>query len=73
MCTGRTPPIATPSCVVEQVVGTSDFVDCDGRTIDVTELAPPDEGVFPTVEERTTLVIDVRGATVSSATTTTDA
>lgn len=51
-----------PSCVVEQVVGTSDFVDCDGRTVDVSELSPPDEGVFPTVEDRTTLVIDLRGA-----------
>lgn len=52
-----------PTCVVEQVVGTSDFVDCDGRTIDVTELSPPDSGVFPVVEDRTTLIIDVRGAT----------
>jgi hypothetical protein len=52
-----------PTCIVEQVVGTSDFVDCDGRTIDVTELSPPDDGVFPAVEDRTTLIIDVRGAT----------
>lgn len=52
-----------PTCVVEQVVGTSDFVDCDGRTVDVTELSPPDEGVFPVVEDRTILTIDVRGAT----------
>jgi hypothetical protein len=50
------------SCVVTQVVGTSDFVDCDDRTIDVSELSPPDEGVFPSVEDRTTLVIDLRGA-----------
>lgn len=55
-----------PACVVEQVVGTSDFVDCDGRTIEVTELSPPDEGVFPTVRDRTTLVIDLRGATIVS-------
>ncbi len=52
-----------PTCVVEQVVGTSGFVDCDGRTIDVTELSPPDEGVFPTVQDRTTLIIDLRGTT----------
>ncbi len=56
-----------PTCVVEQVVGTSDFIDCDGRTIDVSELSPPDEGVFPTVEERTTLIIDVRGATLDTS------
>lgn len=55
------------TCVVEQVVGTSDFVDCDGRTIDVTELSPPDEGVYPAVQDRTTLLIDLRGATASSA------
>ncbi len=54
------------ACVVEQVVGTSDFVDCDGRTIDVTELAPPDDGVFPAVQDRTTLLIDLRGATSTS-------
>jgi hypothetical protein len=52
-----------PACVVEQVPRTSEFVDCDGRTIDVSELAPPDEGVFPRVQDRTTLIIDLRGAT----------
>lgn len=57
-----------PTCVVEQVVGTSQFIDCDGRTIDVTELAPPDAGVFPVVEDRTTLTIDVRGARVTTTT-----
>lgn len=56
-----------PTCVVEQVVGTSDFIDCDGRTIDVTELSPPDDGVFPAVEDRTTLFIDVRGATTGTS------
>ena len=55
-----------PTCVVEQVVGTSEFVDCDGRTIDVTALSPPDEGVFPTVQDRTTLIIDLRGATTAT-------
>ncbi len=52
-----------PSCVVEQVVGTRDFVDCDGRSIDVSELSPPDTGVFPRVDDRTTLVVDLRAAT----------
>ena len=59
-----------PTCVVEQVVGTSTFTDCDGRTIDVTELSPPDQGVFPRVDDRTTLVIDLRGASVASVGTT---
>lgn len=49
-------------CVVEQIVGSSSFVDCDGRTIDVSELSPPDAGVFPRVEDRTILVVDLRGA-----------
>jgi hypothetical protein len=51
------------TCVVEQVPGTSDFIDCDGRTIDVSELSPPDAGVFPIVRDRTTLIIDLRNAT----------
>jgi hypothetical protein len=50
------------SCIVEQVPKTSTFVDCEGRTIDVTELSPPDAGVFPRVENRRTLFVDLRGA-----------
>lgn len=56
------------TCIVEQVPDTSDFVDCEGRTIDVTQLAPPDRGVFPIVEDGETLVIDLRGATLDDAT-----
>ena len=57
------------TCVVEQVPGTSDFVDCDGRTIEVGELAPPDVGVFPIVEDGQTLVIDLRGVTLDTSAT----
>ena len=56
------PADRSSTCVVEQIVGTSTFRDCEGRVIDVSELAPPDEGVFPRVDDRTTLVIDLRGA-----------
>jgi hypothetical protein len=49
------------TCAVEQVRGTAQFVDCEGRTIDVTDLAPPASGVRPVVERRETLVIDLRG------------
>ena len=56
------------TCVVEQVRGTSDFIDCTGRTIDVSELSPPDAGVFPIVRDRTTLFIDLRGATLAATT-----
>lgn len=55
-----------PTCVVEQVPDTSDFVDCDGRTLDVSELSPPDAGVVPRVQDRTTLIVDLRGVTLDS-------
>jgi hypothetical protein len=55
------PAGSDPSCGVEQVRGTRRFVDCTGATIDVTDLAPPPEGVNPVVEERQTLYIDLRG------------
>ena len=48
--------------MVEQIVGTRSFVDCDGREVDVSELSPPDQGVFPRVDGRETLVIDLRAA-----------
>jgi hypothetical protein len=51
------------SCTVEQVVGTRDFVDCDGNTIDVSELSPPESGVNPVVENQRTLIIDLSGVT----------
>lgn len=51
------------SCAVEQVRGTATFTDCDGRTIDVTDLAPPTNDVRPVVENQRTLIIDLRGVT----------
>lgn len=51
------------ACTVDQVVGTRQFTDCEGRTIEVDQLSPPDAGVFPRVEDRRTLVLDLRGAT----------
>jgi hypothetical protein len=59
------------ACVVTQVPGSRQFTDCDGRVLEVGQLAPPDEGVFPRVEDRRTLVLDLRGATDTSATTST--
>ena len=49
------------SCPVEQVIGTRQFVDCEGRTIVVTDLAPPDEGINPVVEDQRFLIIDLNG------------
>lgn len=63
-------PVDRPAtCIVEQVVGTRTFEDCEGRMIAVEDLAPPDQGVFPRVDDRTTLVIDLRGATLPASTT----
>lgn len=55
------PADRTQECTVEQVRGTDQFTDCEGRTLAVTDLAPP-PGVFPLVEDRENLYIDLRGA-----------
>jgi len=49
------------SCLVEQVPDTDRFTDCDGREIAVDDLSPA-AGVLPIVENRTTLIIDLRGS-----------
>jgi hypothetical protein len=56
-------PIGRPDCPVEQVIGTREFVDCDGATITVADLSPPDSGVFPIVENQRVLYIDLAGVT----------
>jgi len=56
-------PIGRPDCPVEQVVGTREFIDCDGATITVADLSPPDSGVFPVVENQRALFIDLVGVT----------
>jgi hypothetical protein len=61
------------TCTVEQIVETRTFRDCEGRIIDVGALAPPDLGVFPRVDDRTTLVIDLRGASSTSSASATPA
>lgn len=60
------------SCVVEQVrdsdgKGTRRFTDCDGNTIDVSELSPPPRGVNPVVENKRLLSIDLSGVTSNAA------
>jgi hypothetical protein len=51
------------SCVIEAVRGTTTFTDCDGRTVDVTDLALPTNDVRPIVENQRTLILDLRGVT----------
>ncbi len=54
-------PIDRPDCRVEQVIGTREFIDCDGTAITVADLSPPDAGVFPVVENQRILYIDLAG------------
>jgi hypothetical protein len=56
-------PIGRPDCPVEQVIGTREFIDCDGNTLSVADLSPPESGVFPVVENQRVLYIDLVGIT----------
>ena len=47
------------SCAIEQIPGTDTFSDCEGRTLDVSDLAVPTGGEFPIIEDRTILYIDL--------------
>jgi hypothetical protein len=46
------------TCKVKQIVGTRQFTDCDGRTLDVEQLAAPPLGVSPLVGD--TIILDLR-------------
>lgn len=48
------------SCLVTQIARTHTFTDCEGRTLNVEQLKPPLD-VRPIVENKTTLLIDLRG------------
>jgi hypothetical protein len=48
------------TCKVTQVVGTRQFRDCEGRVLEVEQLAPPPAGVRPVVGD--TVIIDLRAA-----------
>lgn len=54
-------PIGRSDCPVEQVIGTGELLDCDGATITVDDLSPPESGVFPVVENQRVLYIDLAG------------
>ena len=54
------------ACTIEQVRGSRQFTDCDGRTVDVTDLAAPPSGVHPVVEDRQSLRLDLRGLTAGN-------
>ncbi len=48
------------TCLVKQIERTHTFTDCEGRILNVDQLQPPAD-VRPIVENRTTLLIDMRG------------
>lgn len=52
------PADRTAECLVTQIATTHQFQDCEGRVLDVTELAAPTD-VRPIVENRETLLIDL--------------
>lgn len=54
------------SCKVAAVKGTRRFVDCDGREIEVEQLAAPPVGVRPIVGD--TVIIDLRAANTPATT-----
>ena len=48
-----------PSCIIEQVERTRDFVDCEGRVIGVADLALVPVGVKPIVDPNGLLTLDL--------------
>jgi len=47
------------SCKVTQVLSTRTFVDCDGRTVGVEQLALPEQGIRPVVGQDGILSLDL--------------
>lgn len=54
------PADRTDKCLVTQIEKTRTFTDCEGRTLTVEQLMPPTD-VRPIVENKSTLLIDLRG------------
>ena len=54
------------TCLVKQIERTHTFTDCDGRTLNASQLQPPAD-VRPIVENGTTLLIDMRGSPSTSS------
>ena len=54
------PADRTDAWLVTQIQKTHSFTDCEGRTLTVEQLMPPTD-VRPIVENKTTLLIDLRG------------
>ena len=64
------PADRSTDCAIEQIRGTRQFTDCDGRTIDVSELALPPDGVVPQVSDDGLLTLDLVSDEEDAAVTT---
>ncbi len=62
-----------PACQIEQVKHTREFTDCEGRTLEPSDLALPPKGVRPIINGDGTLTLDLTSDLTSDgvATTTT--
>ena len=54
------------SCPVTQQEGSRRFTDCEGRTLDVSQLALPPDGVHPVVENQRVLILDLQPTTTTT-------
>jgi hypothetical protein len=56
-------------CKVELIKGTRQFTDCEGRTLEIEQLALPEEGVAPIISADGDLSLDLLPASAETATT----
>jgi hypothetical protein len=66
------PADGVETCFAQQRVGTAQFTDCDGRVLDVSQLAEADD-VTVLIEDQETLVLVFEGAVPMTAPATTAA
>ena len=58
------------SCAIQQIERTRQFTDCDGRTLEVADLAEPPQGVSPIINRKAgTLTLSLRETPATPSTT----
>jgi len=60
------PADRTAACRIEQVRGTRKFTDCEGRTLEPTDLALPPKGVRPILNNDGSLTLDLTADTTTT-------
>lgn len=55
------------TCQITQVRNSRQFVDCDGRTIEIADLASPPQGVGPIYNKDRTLTLSLRAAPTATS------